>query len=75
MLNEHQNRLNRILNGLTNYSYGIYYQIHNINCVIDLINIKGHHLSLDELKIISLLFELRSFLESIAKVGDIPPYK
>ena len=61
----------RLWNGVTNYSYGVYHQIDNVNM---LILSSEDNIKAEKSKLLILL-ELRKYLESIAKAGDIPHYK
>ncbi|EKD5635442.1 hypothetical protein I7V28_22630 [Lelliottia amnigena] len=61
----------RLWNGVTNYSYGIYHQIDNVNMLI--LN-SENNCKTDQKKLLILL-ELKKYLESIAKAGNIPHYK
>lgn len=60
--------LRLLLNGITNYSGGIYNQIQNCEAIMSYLcgnNDKG------ELDVIANVLELSSFLSSIARLGNI----
>lgn len=58
-------------NGVAYYNYGVYHQIENINLIIATLDESSdnNHLRLN------MLLELKSYLEAIARAGDIPSYK